>query len=184
MSRCTCSITANKGHVCQPGNSGVQQTLDEMEFEKGLWGAAHSGDVDRLRSLLKKGEFVDKTDSAGYTALHYAARNGKLEACKLLLSQGASVDAVTRSGRATSLHRACLTGKLDVVQMLLEKKADIMFVDSDGKTSLHRAAESGNLDICKLLTAKCPRLKHITDNRGLTPFQYAKSQEVLTFLRD
>lgn len=46
---------------------------------------------------------------------HYAARNGKLEACRILVSHGANVNAKTRAGGATSLMRAVMRNHLDVV---------------------------------------------------------------------
>lgn len=50
-------------------------------------------------------------DKMGYTPLHYATRNGHLEACKMLLGAGAHVNAATTSGRVTSLMRASTMGK-------------------------------------------------------------------------
>ncbi|KAJ8960744.1 hypothetical protein NQ318_020037 [Aromia moschata] len=95
------------------------------------------------------GSDVDARDSAGYTALHYAARNGHLDTCRFLVDRGADVDAVTRAGKATALSRAALAGKHEVVEYLLSKKADPFVADVDGRTALHRAAENGHLAICE-----------------------------------
>jgi ankyrin repeat protein len=104
------------------GHSGssnsVSQSLDELEFERGLWYAAQYGDIDRTSHLLDKGFCVDKRDAAGYTALHYAARNGHLNVCRLLLDKGACVDAVTHQGKATPLHRAATVGNFGFVPSL------------------------------------------------------------------
>lgn len=97
-------------HVCPVSNSGVYQTLDELDFERGIWYAAQHGDIDRINKLLNKGADVNVRDLAGYTALHYAARNGHATACKLLLERTADINAVTKAGNASSLHRACLAG--------------------------------------------------------------------------
>lgn len=70
------------------------------------------GNKDRVRELLTKGTHVDARDGAGYTALHYAARCGDTDMCKLLLSAGADINAITRAGRATALHRAAMTGEV------------------------------------------------------------------------
>lgn len=51
------------------------------------------------------------TDKMGYTPLHYAARNGHLDACEILLNAGANLNAVTSSGGVTSLMRAAAMGK-------------------------------------------------------------------------
>lgn len=54
------------GHQAVPS---VSQTLDEMEFERGIWSAALNDDVDGVVRQLDKGIDVNTTDSAGYTAL-------------------------------------------------------------------------------------------------------------------
>jgi hypothetical protein len=58
------------GSACAHGfNLSHTQTLDELDFERGVWTAALENDVQRLRSLLDKGHCVNKTDKYGYTAL-------------------------------------------------------------------------------------------------------------------
>lgn len=90
--------------------SNVCQTLNELDFERGLWYAAQYGDVDRVVKLISRGFEVDSRDAGGYTALHYAARNGHLEVCRFLLSNGADINAITKAGCATALHRAASAG--------------------------------------------------------------------------
>lgn len=62
-------------------------------------------------------------DSAGYTALHYAAMKGHIDICELLLNCGADVNAQTRAGQATALHRACTVGKFQKYVALMCKLA-------------------------------------------------------------
>lgn len=97
---------------CNNATSSVTQTLDELDFERGIWFAAQYGDLDRVKKLVLQHTPVDITDKSGYTALHYAARNGHLDVCKFLLSNGANINAVTKSGQATALHRAVSAGTL------------------------------------------------------------------------
>lgn len=100
-------------HVCQAQSttSSLYQTLDELDFERGIWYAAQCGDVKKVEKLLSQGTNVDQRDSAGYTALHYAARNGHLDVCKVLLRNDADINSTTKSGHATALHRACSASK-------------------------------------------------------------------------
>lgn len=85
-------------HTCTISTaSSLFQTLDELEFERGIWFAAQNGDLQRVKKLLNQGTSVDKRDNAGYTALHYAARAGYVDVCKFLLSNGADINAATRS---------------------------------------------------------------------------------------
>ncbi|EFJ09749.1 hypothetical protein SELMODRAFT_184376 [Selaginella moellendorffii] len=143
------------GHSCDccRGTAAVE-SLEEMEFARSLSGAAHTGDVKRMERLLEKGACVQGGAAAAYSPLHYAARNGHLEACRLLLKFGAGVDARTRSGRATSLHRAAFAGHEDIVALLLESGADRDAVDSDGHTPLHKAMIQNHDRVALLLSDK------------------------------
>lgn len=149
------------------------QTLDEMEFERGIWSAALEGNTSRVQQLLSKGTHVDIVDAAGYTALHYAARSGRVDICKILLQSSANVNATTRAGFATPLHRAAFAGKEQIVELLLESGADPKLQDVDGRTALHRAVEAGHIGIVKCLCQVCPELVHIRDKYNKLPCDYA-----------
>lgn len=94
---------------CCTNTTGVQ-SLDELDFERGIWYAAQYGNLQKIEQLVRQGCYVDKRDLSGYTALHYAARNGQLEVCKLLIKQGAEINAVTRGG-VSAMCRAASMGK-------------------------------------------------------------------------
>ncbi|XP_038609316.1 ankyrin repeat domain-containing protein 39 isoform X1 [Tachyglossus aculeatus] len=145
--------------------SGAQQTLAEMDFERGIWSAALDGDLRRVKHFIQKATDPSLPDKAGYTALHYASRNGHLEVCQLLLESGAECDAQTHGG-ATALHRACYCGHADVARLLLSHGADPGVPDGDGMTSLHKAAERGHLDLCSLLLQHSPALRAVRDHKA------------------
>ena len=63
--------------------------------------------------------------SSGLTGLHYAARNGALEAVLVLVEYGADVNARSNSG-ASPLHRAAYMGHEKIVEVLLGKALSIM----------------------------------------------------------
>lgn len=54
-------------HECACGSTVAAQSLEELEFERGIWGAAYEGDDCRVYSLLRDCDFgkVDKVDAAG-----------------------------------------------------------------------------------------------------------------------
>uniref|UniRef100_A0A8C9WD90 Ankyrin repeat domain 39 n=1 Tax=Scleropages formosus TaxID=113540 RepID=A0A8C9WD90_SCLFO len=124
----------------RPAAPSVHQTLEEMEFERGIWSAALDGDLDRVRSFLNKGVDPNVLDQAGYTALHYASRSGSESVCALLLSQKACPNPRTKGG-ATPLHRAAYCGRLGVLKLLLDAGADPLLCDDDGASPLHKAEE-------------------------------------------
>ncbi|KAG8181425.1 hypothetical protein JTE90_018892 [Oedothorax gibbosus] len=164
------------GNHGPPIYSSVHQTLDELSFEKGIWGAAFDGDVQKLEKLLRT-THPSSADSSGYTALHYAARNNKEEACRVLLSSGADPNAQTHGG-ATPLHRASLLGHITIVNLLLHYKADASICDSDGKTALHKAAERNHFAVAQVLVQSNQELKSMRDNKGLTPSECGTQSNV------
>ncbi|XP_028852561.1 ankyrin repeat domain-containing protein 39 isoform X2 [Denticeps clupeoides] len=148
--------------------ASVHQTLDEMDFERGIWSPAMNGDLKRVESLLNQGTDPNVRDNANYTALHYASRSGHYSVCKLLLDHGACASPQTRGG-ATPLHRAAYCGHFDVVKLLLDFRADPKKSDDDGSTPLHKAAERGHVEVCKLLLTHCPALQTAQDRRLRAP---------------
>ncbi|XP_068776900.1 ankyrin repeat domain-containing protein 39 isoform X2 [Struthio camelus] len=127
------------GPCCPPRVAvpSVHQSLVEMDFERGIWSAARDGDEPRVLQLLERRGEPSEPDLAGYTALHYASRNGHLGVCRLLLQRGARCNARTPGG-ATALHRASYCGHLAVARLLLAHGADPAIADDDGRTSLHK----------------------------------------------
>ncbi|XP_014212235.1 ankyrin repeat domain-containing protein 39-like [Copidosoma floridanum] len=128
----------------------VINTLSELGYRV-VCSTAQTGDISRVRNFLGKGVCADVLDSAGYTSLHYAARNGHSNVCQELLSHGADPNTRTRSARATPLQRAAMQGHLDVVKILLQAGADPNVQDDDGYTAMHRAAIVGDSAACKIL---------------------------------
>jgi len=95
-----------------------QQTLDELDFERGLWGACSRGDLARVRELLDlRGRDPNERDHSDYTPLHYAARHGHVDMCTLLLNKRAAVDTQSGQAAATALHRACAAAHVQVTPM-------------------------------------------------------------------
>jgi len=157
--------------------TSVNQTLDEMEFERGLWTAALEGDEQRVSSLLRDGKDPNGRDSSGYTSLHYSARAGHVEVCKLLLDAGSCINATTNGG-ATSLHRAALLGRIDTVMLLLNRGSDVNICDNDGQNVLHKAAERGQDSVIRLLLSKhASSLCSVQDNRGRLPQDLASDSK-------
>lgn len=124
-----------------------------------------------LGELSKPYIKVNKKDVKGKTGLHYAAENGQLEVCRVLLSKGANIDSKDYKNR----RPIDIAKGLDVINLLLHSKKDdrvslaMFFVavregnvvefenrlsihgksmlkaqDSNGRTALHIACTEGS----------------------------------------
>jgi ankyrin repeat protein len=80
------------------------------------------------------------------TPLLFAARDGQLEAARLLAEAGASLNAPDPNG-ITPLLMAITNNQLDVAQFLLDQGADVKRPDWYGRSALWAAVEVRNLDL-------------------------------------
>ena len=69
--------------------------------------------------------------SQGFTPLHAASSNGKVEVVRLLMEYGVNADATTTDG-STNLNLACLNGHEAVCSELISFKADVRTCDHKG----------------------------------------------------
>ena len=156
-------LTGCKG---EPGTGGKQEEnvqeawhmTDETvrvqigpEEEEVFRQAAHDGQLDQVKTLLKSGVACDVIDPDGHTALMFAAFNGHSEIVIYLLDAGAEIDKRDSLDRTALLYGS--TGPFpETVKILLDHGADPNVVDSDEHFSplMHAAAE-GHLDVVKVL---------------------------------
>lgn len=102
--------------------------------------------------MIEYGADVTASDKAGITALHATVTEGRtLGIITLLVSNGASVDAVTTTLRATPLHSACGLNpvtpypmdSVEMIERLLQVGATIEARDEAQRTPLMDASFSG-----------------------------------------
>ncbi|EJD42927.1 ankyrin [Auricularia subglabra TFB-10046 SS5] len=108
--------------------------------------AAQRGDVDRIRQLIESGEAsATDRDAQNVTALHWAAINAHLAACRYLLEQGAEVDARGGDLDATPMQWAARNGYLYIIHLLISHNADPTLSDGQGYNTLHLATHSSSV---------------------------------------
>lgn len=89
----------------------------------------------------------------GRTALHQVAANGNLSMIKLLVQEGAPVNATNSTGE-TPLHLAARFGHLEAVKYLISAGAMVNVKTKYTRaTPLMAAAEMGNADVIRTLMA-------------------------------
>jgi ankyrin repeat protein len=127
--------------------------------------AAELGLTGELKDWLKRHPaFPRERNAAGATALHGACYWGSVEATRVLLDNGADVQAATADSFLQIHPLGCAVATPDVpnpsddesvilglVDLLLDRGADVNARRRDGMTALHSAAYRGHLRVIRRL---------------------------------
>ena len=133
-----------------------------------------AGRLDNIKRLLELGADIRQLEfNAGWSALHFAARDSSPEIIEYLLSLGMTVNMTSKTGR-TPLMCACFKGgRLGNIKRLLEFGADIQQLEfNDGWSALHFAARDSNPEIIEFLLSLRMTV-NMTDKSGRTPLMCA-----------
>ncbi|ANQ08436.1 Uncharacterized protein PCOAH_00025080 [Plasmodium coatneyi] len=126
---------------------GVGEGIDEDSYLTGKDNADNGNNLSDLlcknvvqanlqyiKSALKRNPYIiNKRNSDGLCALHYACDRGYLDIVKILIEFGADVNADDSCGD-TALHIAAYSGKTDIIKYLTSVGADINRKNSEGLT--------------------------------------------------
>jgi hypothetical protein len=140
--------------------------------------------VKRLLSIRNINVHV-KADESGATSLHAAAYNGHIEISRLLLQNGADVNAKSNGGY-TPLHSAAIFGNVDILHLLVENGANLEAQDVVGWRALHRATDHGHLPFIQELISRYHVDINARDNNGTTALRWARMighTKIITFLQ-
>ena len=136
-----------------------------------LHSAAEAGDVAIIKSLLALGFSIDGRNDTGLTPLMMSAANGKLQAVKCLLKQGADPSLQDNRGWNV-LHFASRGGNPEVIELMLSHVPNIDSRTKMSSTPLMIAAVNDKLQAVKCLLEQGadPSLQ---DNDGWNMLHYA-----------
>mmetsp|Transcript_4196 Transcript_4196/g.12797 ORF Transcript_4196/g.12797 Transcript_4196/m.12797 type:complete len:1001 (-) Transcript_4196:35-3037(-) len=151
--------------------------------------AAATGDVSRVKRLLKKGRFApDTRDASGQTILHIAAVHGHVRLAEYLFKHTSiNINAVDKN-RWTPLLTACQYSQLYMCEDLLAQRCSVTMRTRDGNTPLHYLVRSPSSDaprlerlILMLVRAGCDI--NSKNNLGETPLHSAAARGLPTTIR-
>jgi ankyrin repeat protein len=107
--------------------------------------------IQLLELLLSKGADVNSGRGTKIgTPLILAAKYGDVDVARILVNNGADINAQDASGNS-ALHIASQFGRLDFVNYLLIKNPDVNLVNSDNNSPLHVAAMNGRRVVAEQL---------------------------------
>jgi ankyrin repeat protein len=142
----TTALVVVPRHQRQPS---VIPEVVPVQLKSKMLRAVKGGEYSMVWALLGKeaspNECEDQNGS-GWAPLHWAAKDGNLPICQLLVSRGADVNIRDRSGQ-TPLHRAAYWGKLQVVDFLVYVGANTAATDSMNQTPSEVAFHRNNQEV-------------------------------------
>ncbi|MBZ3887935.1 Ankyrin repeat domain-containing protein 53, partial [Sciurus carolinensis] len=139
--------------------------------------AAAVGDVEWLRFCLNRKHWDIPTDNKGFAAIHFAAREGKLDCLQVLIEEYQfPVNLPTKNGQTPLhlvIHKDNKPVALPCIDYLLQKGAAINSKTKSGSTPLHLASREGMLSCVKFLVQNGANV-HAKDGTGCKPIDYCK----------
>ena len=158
--------------------------------------AADSGQLDAIELAVKSGASLVVENNEGQTAcqlaqkrwakpvetvksndipvltLQAACRDGDVQAVKVALCQGVSVQHRDEQNENTPLHTACENGQTQIASLLIQLGAEVDTRNKDGVTPLHLACEFGHKETAELLLRRGSKVD-TPDTAGVTPLHWA-----------
>jgi ankyrin repeat protein len=132
--------------------------------------AAAIGSIESMTRLMDKGADVNASNSAGATALIWAATD--ISKVRLLLSRGADAKAVSQRGRTALFIAVRNDASADIARLLIAAGADPKAVDAAKMTVLHSAAIGNDTETIRLLLDAGTDV-NVVDVMGFTPLIHA-----------
>ncbi|XP_032240615.1 palmitoyltransferase ZDHHC17 isoform X2 [Nematostella vectensis] len=120
-------------------------TIQDVEGCTALHAAAQNGQTSIMAYLLAKGMDVDLPDKNGMTPLMWAAyRCFSVDAVRMLVTMGASVNKTDSVHSNTALHWAVSSNNHNVIHPIAKAGASIDLVNAKGETPADIATEKKN----------------------------------------
>ena len=106
-----------------------------------------------VKLLLEQNVDRNAKNRHGESALHLAARMGRVDFVKVLIDFGIDINATSALG-GTALHVASNRAGEEIAKELIASAADVNVIDVQGRKALHVAIFGGHLEVFKLLVEK------------------------------
>lgn len=146
--------------------------------------AASTGDVVTLRRLLARDRRLARATYWYTPAIHFAVRDGHVDAVRLLLEGGADPE---HSGLHEGLIQMARDRGREEIAQLLERARDGRgrVVPQPTNHAIHKAAALGQLDDTRAMLDADPSLVNLGGREGMTPLHHAVlggRREMITML--
>ena len=164
-------------HSLYRGRRDLAELIASKKEALDIFEAAALGRLDRLKQYLRDAaSAINSSSKDGFTALHFACFFGQPDAARLLIENGAAVDAVaTNPTQVMPLHSAASSRNLEAARLLLERGAPVNARQQAGWVPIHAAAQNGDRPMVELLLQHGADPKRVND-QGKTSAMVAREK--------
>ena len=135
--------------------------------------SAYSGNCELVAYFAEMGTDICPKTNGGRNCLHFAAFEGHLNICKMLIYKHKVHLHMTDNDGWTALHCSARSGNCELVAYFAEMGTDIHLKTNDGRNCLHIAALDEHLNLCKMLIDKHKVDVNVADKRGWTAVHFS-----------
>lgn len=137
----------------------IVQTVDYdiklfKSFERSFFSAIESNNIDFIQEKIEFFQNLDFRNNKDWTPLMMTAYLGRMEMVKILVENGADVNAKNFKGTSVLMYAkssVSKTGKLDILKYLISNGALVDDQDNEGKSLINYALEEGNFEVVNFL---------------------------------
>jgi uncharacterized protein len=147
--------------ACMPQIHAQQPDAGTVERQRRVMlEAAERGDVSTINRVMTAGGSVQVRDDVGRTPLHLAIEANRLDVFKLLLAEGADINAIAND-LDTPWLLAGARGRTDMLRLMIPKGPDLLKRNRYGGNALIPACHYGHVETVKLLLGTKIDVDHI-----------------------
>ena len=165
-------------HSIYRGRRDLAELIASTKKALDIFEATSLGRLDRLKQCFRDATAINSRSKDGFTALHFACFFGQPESARLLIEDGAAVDAVAANPmQVMPLHSAASARNLEAARLLLERGAPgiVNARQQGGWVPIHAAAQNGDRPMVELLLEHRADPK-LTNDDGKTPATVAREK--------
>lgn len=147
--------------------------LPRSRKRNNIQSAKRAEDLKDLKIFLKKNPgLVNSRDTNGLTMLHYAAYAGDMGSVRLLMENGADLNAKVKGSGWTPFFLASLGGHTEMVTWFIGNGIPLEMKDGKGRSAVHITAQQDHKELVELLLRYGIGI-HAQDKAGMTPLHSA-----------
>ena len=134
-------------------SENLSKWIDTMDVDELLATAIVKEQMDTSMVLIENGVSVNGPDRLDIRPLTLAVKEGQFNMCKLLIKQGASVNANGYTCKEPPIYYALTGNKTEIVKLLLSHGAEIMNVKVGKRSALERSQTTGSRTVARILNS-------------------------------